>query len=109
MRCGSIPHPSAPKPTFEHILPSTGCDSNGIVNGSRHLREVQRNLSTILPQKMPTHYHITLHVDDESVICTQGRQYGYYAYQLNAQDDDWAEKIIERAESIKKAQRDRFL
>ena len=86
-----------------------GVRFDGIVNGTRHLREVQRNLSTILPQKMPTHYHITLHVDDESVICTQGRQYGYYAYQLNAQDDDWAEKIIERAESIKKAQRDRFL
>ena len=73
------------------------------------MREVQRNLATILPQKKPTHYHITLHVDDESIICSQSRRYGYYAYQLDAQDDDWAEKIIARAEAIKKMQADRFI
>lgn len=86
-----------------------GVHFDGIVNGSRHLREVQRNLSTILPQKMPTHYHITLHVDDESVICSQGRMYGYSTYQLDAQDDDWAEKIIAKAEAVKNMQPDRFL
>ncbi len=29
--------------------------------------------------------------------------------QQDAQEDDWAEKIIERAEAIKKMQMDRFL
>lgn len=63
---------------------------------------VQRNLSTILPQKMPSHYRISLHVDDESIVCSMGRQYGYHAYHLDDEDDDWKEKIIEQAERVKK-------
>jgi hypothetical protein len=46
-------------------------------------------------------YRISLHVDDESVICSLGRQYGFEAYQLEAEDDDWKEKVIARAEEIK--------
>ena len=73
---------------------------DGIVNGDRHLREVQRNNKTILPQKLPNRYRISLHIDDEEVICSLGPQYGFRTYQLNAQDDDWKEKIIARAEEI---------
>lgn len=40
--------------------------------------------------------------DDESIVCSLGRQYGYNAYQLNAQDDDWKEKIIAKAEEIRR-------
>ena len=80
-----------------------GVRFDGIVNGNRHLREVQRNHKTILPQKLPNWYRISLHVDDEEVICSAASQYGYQAYQLNAQDDNWKEKIIERAAQIRKA------
>ena len=31
-----------------------------------------------------------------------GRQYGYRAYQLDADDDNWKEKIIARADEIRK-------
>ncbi len=79
-----------------------GVRFDGIVNGTRHMREVQSKSKTILPQKMPSRYQIALHVDDESVICSGALQYGFQAYQLNAQDDDWKEKIIERAEHIRK-------
>ncbi len=75
---------------------------DGIVNATRHLREVQGNKKQILPQKMPSKYRISLHVDDESVICSLGREYGFDTYQLDAQDDDWKEKVIERAEQIRK-------
>ena len=78
-----------------------GIRFNGIVNGTRHLKEVQRNNKTTLPQKLPNRYRISLHIDDESIVCSLGRQYGYRAYQLEAQDDDWAEKIIARAEEIR--------
>ena len=77
-----------------------GIKFNGIVNGDRHLKEVQRNNTTILPQKMPNHYHISLHIDDEAVICSLGRQYGFQTYQLDAPDDQWKEKIIDRVERI---------
>ena len=79
-----------------------GVRFDGIVNAQRHLKEVQRNRAQALPQKLPSYYRISLHIDDESVVCTQAGRYGFNAYQLQAQDDDWKEKIIERAEQIKK-------
>ena len=79
-----------------------GVSFDGIVNGTRHLREVQRDNRTILPQKMPNRYRISLHIDDESVICSAGSQYGFHTYQLDAEDDDWKEKIIARAAEIKR-------
>ncbi|MCR5576003.1 MAG: HAD family hydrolase [Oscillospiraceae bacterium] len=82
-----------------------GVRFDGIVNAQRHLREVQRDRKTVLPQKLPNHYRISLHVDDEEVICTSARQNGFHAYQLNAQDDDWAEKILQRAKEISEQER----
>ena len=79
-----------------------GVRFDGIVNGNRHLKEVQRNNSTVLPQKMPSHYRISLHIDDETVICTMGPRYGFRTYRLDAQDDNWQEKIIARAEEIRR-------
>ena len=75
---------------------------DGIVNGDRHLKEVQKNNRTILPQKLPNHYRFSLHVDDETVICALGKEYGFETYQLDAQDDEWKEKIIERVEKIRR-------
>ena len=74
-----------------------GVRFDGIVNGQRHTREVQRNNKTILPQKLPNRYRISLHIDDESIVCTLGRQYGYRAYQPNAPDDEWKEKSVRKA------------
>lgn len=79
-----------------------GVRFDGIINATRHLKEVQRNSRTILPQKMPNRYRISLHIDDEMVICTSGRQYGFHTYHLDAEDDDWKDKIIARANEIKR-------
>ena len=79
-----------------------GIRFDGIVNGNRHLKEVQRNNRTVLPQKMHSHYRISLHIDDETVICSMGSRYGFRTYQLDAQDDNWQEKIIARAEEIRR-------
>ena len=78
-----------------------GVRFDGIVNGERHLREVQRNSTTQLPQKLPNRYRISLHIDDEAVICTSAGQYGFRAYRLDAQDDDWKEKILTQADRIR--------
>ena len=40
-------------------------------------------------------------MDDEAVIASWGREYGFHTYLLNAQDDDWKEKIIAYAERIR--------
>ena len=79
-----------------------GVRFDGIVNGDRHLREVQRNNAHTLPQKLPNRYRISLHVDDEAVICAWGREYGFNTYLLNAQDDEWKDKIFRTVETIRK-------
>ena len=73
-----------------------------IVNAQRHMAEVQQNHTERLPQKLPNRYRISLHIDDEAVICTAAGQYGFRAYQLNAQDDNWKEKILEQADKIRR-------
>ncbi len=79
-----------------------GIRFDGIVNGNRHLAEVQKNKSTTLPQKVPSHYRISLHIDDEMVICSYGKEFGYEAYHLDAQDDEWVEKILKKAGEVKR-------
>lgn len=74
---------------------------DGVVNAERHLREVQRGRREPLPQKLPSRYRISLHVDDESVVASWGREYGFKTYLLNAQDDDWKEKIMACADRIR--------
>ena len=75
---------------------------DGIVNGTRHMKEVQWDNKQMLPQKLPNRYRISLHIDDEAIVCTLGKQYGYNVFQLNAQDDDWKEKVIACADKIRK-------
>jgi len=86
------------KGIFRHY----GVRFDGIINGTRHLKEVQRGRSQILPQKVPNRYKISLHIDDEAVICSYGREYGFDAYQLDAQDDDWKDKVIAKAEEVRR-------
>ena len=78
-----------------------GVRFDGIVNGKRHLKEVQKNHEKRLPSKLPNRYGISLHIDDELIVCSLGRQYGYNVYQLNAEDSNWKEKIMERANQIR--------
>lgn len=78
---------------------------DGIINGTRHLKEVQGKRKEIFPQKMPCKYRISLHIDDEAVILTAGKKYGFNVYQLEAQDDDWKEKILERVYQIRKMEK----
>ena len=87
---------------IRHLFRCYGVKFDGIVNAERHLREVQRDRKERLPQKVPSHYRISLHVDDESVIVTSGLQMGFNVYQLDAQDDNWKEKVIARAAEIRR-------
>ncbi len=84
-----------------------GVRFDGIVNAARHLKEVQKGNRTALPQKMPSKYRISLHVDDEEAICSAAGQFGFRAYRLEAQDDDWKEKIISYAEQIRRIEKNR--
>ena len=82
---------------FKHY----GVVFDGIINATRHLREAQAGRSSTLPQKLPSHYRISLYVDDEAIVVNLGRQYGYNVIQIDAPDDGWKEKIIAKAEEIR--------
>ena len=47
-------------------------------------------------------------MDDESVIASWGREYGFHTYLLNAQDDDWKEKIMAHANRIRRMEHPEF-
>ena len=72
-----------------------------IVNGYRHVQEVQRKRKDILPQQMPSFYHISLHIDDEDAIVENGRRFGYRVMKVCEPDDQWAEKILAEANHIR--------
>lgn len=85
---------------FKHY----GVRFDNIINAERHLKEVQRDRKDMLPQKMPGFYRITLHVDDETVIATAGKEYGFEVYELNEPDKQWKEKVISRVQQIMEKQ-----
>lgn len=79
-----------------------GVKLHEIVNAQRHLKEVQRDKKETLPQKLPNRYRISLHIDDEEVVCSYGKAYGFEVFQLDAQDDNWEEKILDRMKKIER-------
>ncbi|MCR5637731.1 MAG: HAD family hydrolase [Lachnospiraceae bacterium] len=78
---------------------------DGIVNGNRHMREIQAGRRERLPNKMPCYYRISLHIDDEAIVMTQGKAYGFNVYQLDAEDEEWEEKIIAEVKRIHKREK----
>lgn len=74
---------------------------DGIVNGQRHQAEVSKGRGGV-PTKLPNRYRISLHIDDEDIVVSYGRDHGFDVYQLDAQDDEWTQKILDRALAVKK-------
>ena len=79
-----------------------GVKFDGIVNAARHEREVQAGRKQRLPQKVPPHYQISLHIDDEESIIRNARTYGYHVLRVYEPDDEWADKVLGEAERIRK-------
>ena len=77
-----------------------GIRFDGIVNAQRHNSEVQRGRSEQLPQKLPNFYHISLHIDDESVVQENARRYGYRVMRVCEPDENWVEKVLCEVERV---------
>lgn len=80
-----------------------------VVNGERHAREVQRDNGETLPSKYPGKYRIDLHIDDDISVKQNGDTYGFRVHIIGAEDDMWAEKIINRIEELSKLGKDKKL
>ena len=85
------------KALFRHY----GIHFDDIINGYRHRREVQGNREATLPQKMPSHYRISLHIDDEEVVIKNARSYGYRVMRVYEPDPDWVQKVLDEAERVR--------
>jgi hypothetical protein len=55
-----------------------------------------------MPSKYPGRYRIDLHIDDDVSVAQNGRTYGFKVFIVGPQDDEWADKILEKVESMKK-------
>lgn len=78
-----------------------GIHFDQIVNGTRHRDEVQRNRDQILPQKMPSFYRISLHIDDDESIHQNGIQYGFKTLCIYKPDEHWVEKVLHEARRVR--------
>ena len=85
------------KALFRHY----GIHFDQIVNGYRHRREVQGNREATLPQKMPSHYRISLHIADEEIVVKNARSYGYRVLRVYEPDPDWVQKVLDEAERVR--------
>lgn len=90
---------------IQHLFYWYGVTFDGIVNANRHMKEVQRNRKELLPSKMPNHYRISLHIDDETVVANNGKQYGFNVYQLDQQDEQWAQSVMDKVYEIKRREK----
>ncbi|MBQ8074463.1 MAG: HAD family hydrolase [Oscillospiraceae bacterium] len=77
-----------------------GIRFDGIVNATRHNREVQRDRKDRLPQKMPNYYRIALHIDDEKAIHDNAFRYGYRTMRVYEPDEHWVEKVLQEADRV---------
>lgn len=77
-----------------------------IVNGTRHMKEVQGKRGYPVPNKLPSHYRIGLHIDDEIGILEGGKLHGFKVMLVDAPDDEWVEKVMKQVMDIKKREYD---
>ena len=74
---------------------------DNIINGQRHKDEVQGKRARPMPTKLPSFYHIALHIDDEESVIQNGREYGFKVLRVFGPDPQWAEKILAEAERLR--------
>lgn len=72
-----------------------------IINGSRHMKEVQAEKKEPMPSKYPAKYRIDLHIDDDLSVMQNGKLYGFRVFLVGPPDDEWANKILQEALRIK--------
>ncbi len=79
-----------------------GIKLNDVINGARHAREVQGSKTEPMPSKYPGKYRIDLHIDDDVSVLHNSRIYGFNVHIIEAQDDKWDKKVLDKIEGMKK-------
>lgn len=69
---------------IRHLFGHYGIKVGQIINGSRHMKEVQ-----------------ALHIDDDPSVMQNGKVYGFRVFLVGPPDDEWGDKILQEAMRIK--------
>ena len=77
-----------------------GIRFDGIVNGERHAKEVQRDRRERLPLKLPSFYRIALHIDDEKSVQDNALRYGYRVLHVLEPDEHWVERVLREVDRV---------
>ncbi len=72
-----------------------------IINATIHEKLVQRDKKIRLPSKLPSYFHISLHIDDEDTVVQNGYSYGFHVLKVSEPDPLWVEKILREANRIR--------
>ena len=72
-----------------------------IVNGQRHMDEVQNNSEGISLSKYPSRYNIDLHIDDDISVKQNGEMYGFKVFLLSGNNKNWTKELWEEIMKIK--------
>ncbi|MGN0350294.1 MAG: hypothetical protein ACI4ES_01490, partial [Roseburia sp.] len=86
---------------IRHLFGHYGIKVGQIINGSRHMKEVQARKKEPMPSKYPAKYRIDLHIDDDSSVMQNGKVYGFRVFLVGPPDDEWGDKILQEAMRIK--------
>ena len=86
---------------IRHLLGHYGIKVGQIINGSRHMKEVQAGKKEPMPSKYPAKYRIDLHIDDDQSVMQNGKVYGFKVFLVGPPDDEWGNKILQEAMRIK--------
>lgn len=81
-----------------------GLHLDNIINGAVHQKEVQGSRADAMPSKYPSKYRISLHVDDDRSVESNGKLYGFNVYLITDNDSEWVENIIEKINHIRRSQ-----
>lgn len=72
-----------------------GVTLSGVVNQSRHDREVGRRG----PSKLPSAFGIDLHVDDSEGVAEEGRRHGFDVIVIAPKDVQWTARVLEAVDA----------
>ena len=71
-----------------------------VVNHAEHLEILKERNITERCTKLPSYFHIDLHVDNEEGVKMQGDRFGYNVLIIDPDDEKWTDKVLKRVKKL---------
>lgn len=77
-----------------------GIPISGVVNDAIHMKYLKANGYDYGPSKLPSAWHIDLHVDDSEGVLWEGQKHGFAVVVIDPTDAHWTQKIRAAVQNI---------